>query len=92
MLQEYSVRYFNELSPKMSSMNFKSMLYNNKEINKLNFNNFIYSYSNLIDCLLKKFIDDLKKSDEDEMSNWKALRTLSSYAFFWSVASYITSE
>ena len=92
ILQEYSVRYFNDLLPKMSLLSYKSMLHKQILLNKLNFINFIYSYSNFFDCLMKKFEVQLKQADEDDVSNWKALKSLSAYAFFWSVASYLTKE
>jgi hypothetical protein len=40
------------------------MLHKQTNLSDLSFINFIYSYANLIDCLMKKFDDLLKKSDE----------------------------
>lgn len=92
LLQEYSVRYFNDLHSTLDSLNYKSSLHNRTQLNKINFNNFIYSYAILVDCLMKRFDEQLKQASEDEISNWKALKSISSYAFFWSIASYLTTD
>jgi hypothetical protein len=42
------------------------MLHKQTSLGQLSFINFIYSYANLIDCLMKNFDDQLKQSDEGE--------------------------
>ena len=92
ILQEYSIRFFVELQSKIANLNYKSILHGGKTFDKLSFNTFILGYINLIDCLLNKFCAELKRTNSDDISNWRALKPLCSYAFFWCVASYLTND
>ena len=92
ILQEYSIRFFVDLQSKITNLNYKSILHGNTSFGKLSFNTFILGYINLIDCLLNKYCAELKRTNSDDISNWRALKPLSSYAFFWCVASYLTSD
>ena len=91
-MQEYSNRFFTDLQSQMKTFTYKSVIHGNVLLNKMNFNHFVLNYVSLIDCLLKKFLNELKNANEDDVSNWKSLKTVSSYAFFWSIASYLTTE
>ena len=92
ILQEYSIRFFVDFQSQIEHLNYKSALHGNVSFNKLSFNTFIMAYINLVDCLLNKFVAELKRANSDDVSNWRALKPLSAYAFFWSVASYLTEE
>lgn len=63
-MQEYSNRYFNEISVKFSQLTYKSELHSKKFLNKMSFINFINTYICLLDCLLKKYHSDLKQNSE----------------------------
>ena len=73
ILHEYSRRYFQDFHANLKNLSYKSMLHGNIQLNKMNFLNFILSYSNLIDCLIKKHHEELKLNNEDDVSNWKCL-------------------
>lgn len=61
ILQEYSIRYFNEIHEKLEKLDYKSEIHGNLALNKLSFINFILTYNNLLDCLFLKFGSDLKQ-------------------------------
>jgi hypothetical protein len=92
ILHEYSRRYFQDLHTDFKSLSYKSMLHGNIFLKDMSFLNFILSYSNIIDCLIKKHHEELKLNNEDDVSNWKCLLSISAYAFFWSIANYLTNE
>ncbi|CAF0731757.1 unnamed protein product, partial [Brachionus calyciflorus] len=92
ILQEYAIRCFNEIKSRIDLLNFKSIIHGNLPLESISFNSFILLYVNLIDCLLKKFGTELKQSDQDDISNWKGLKSINAYAFFWSIGSYVSTE
>lgn len=64
ILQEYSIRFFGEVHEKLDQLDYKSELHANMRLSRVNFVNFIITYSNLIDCLLKRHGDELKQTND----------------------------
>ena len=62
--QDYSIKLFTDLYANSKKLKFKSILHGNLYMNEMNFNNFILSYTNMIDCVLKKYADDIKQGNQ----------------------------
>ncbi|RNA43274.1 hypothetical protein BpHYR1_038795 [Brachionus plicatilis] len=92
ILQEYAIRCFNQFESRVDLLDFKSIIHGNILIKSIGLNTFIFAYINLVDCLMKKFGAELKQTDDDDVSNWKSLKTINAYAFFWSIAAYLATE
>lgn len=80
--QEYTIKLFNEFYPKFKQLKFKSILHGDVYLNEINFNNFILSYSNMIDCLLKRYADDLKQSNRGNSSSRKLINLINLFKAF----------
>ena len=53
---------FLETETHLNESQYKSLLHAKTPVKKLSMINYVLSYMNLIDCLLEKHIDDLKKN------------------------------
>lgn len=53
-----------ELQQNLPLFGYKSILHGDVPLSMISFNNFIISYINIMDCLFKRFIDDLKQFNE----------------------------
>ena len=62
-LQDYSCRLFADFETKYKYLTFRSVLHDNIQLGQMSFNNFILSYVNLIDCVLKRYVDDIKHTN-----------------------------
>ncbi len=64
LIHEMSGRLFGEWEANAESMGFRSVLHGGLPLSKVSFSNFVMGYVNLVDCLLRKFIEELKKFNE----------------------------
>lgn len=96
-IQELVKNLFTATEAHLRQSNYKSILHSRKNISELNMINFVLSFINLIECLLKRHSDDLKQdskenSETKDSTNWNLLNCICSYAYFWSFTSFISSK
>jgi hypothetical protein len=61
-IQDLVESLFNETESHFIESQYKSLLHSGLPVNKINMVNYVLSYINLIDALLEKHIEDLKKN------------------------------
>lgn len=92
-MQDYSSRLFTELEKNFKQLTFKSVLHGNTNINQMSYNSFIFSYINMIDCLLKRYIDEIKHMNQETgAQNWKLIKLICIYGLYWSIGMFIINE
>ena len=63
-MHDYSSKLFAELSAHLSAHAYKSVLHGNAALSELGMANYVMSYMNVFDSLLRRFIDELKQFNE----------------------------
>ena len=63
-LQDYSIKLFNYFETKQHYLTYKSLLHGNILISQMNTNNFVLSFMNMIDSLLNRYNEDLRKLNQ----------------------------
>jgi len=63
-LQDYSIKLFNYFETKQNYLTYKSLLHGNILISQMNTNNFVLSFMNMIDSLLNRYNEDLRKLNQ----------------------------
>lgn len=63
-IHEASGRFFAELAQALESLEYRTVLHGNVRLGEISFANFVVAYISLLDCLLNRFIEELKQFSE----------------------------
>jgi hypothetical protein len=64
LVHEMSGRLFGEWEAGVEALGFRSVLHGDVALAKVSLCNFVFGYVNMVDCLLRRFVEELKRFDE----------------------------
>jgi len=64
LVHEMSGRLFGEWEAGVEALGFRSVLHGDVALARVSLCNFVFGYVNMVDCLLRRFVEELKRFDE----------------------------